>query len=43
MIHGTDLHRAAINWCMAISCTLIAISAILVSLLYLRLPLMVPL
>jgi hypothetical protein len=43
MIHGPDLRRVAINWCMALSCTLIVICAVLVFLLYLRLPIMVPL
>lgn len=43
MIHGRDLHRSAINWGMAFSCTLIVICAVLVFHLYLRLPIMVPL
>jgi hypothetical protein len=43
MIHGRDLRRAAINWCLASGCTLIVIWAMLLFHLYLRLPLMVPL
>jgi hypothetical protein len=43
MIHGRDLHQAAINWGMAISCTLIVICAVLVVHLVRRIPWMVPL
>jgi hypothetical protein len=43
MIHGRDLHRAAVNCCLASGYTLVVIWAMLLFHLYLRLPLMVPL
>jgi hypothetical protein len=43
MIRGRDLHHAAANWCLALACTVVVITAILVVHLITHIPLMVPL
>ena len=43
MVHGRDMQHAAINWCLALACTVVVITAILVVHLITHIPLMVPL